>query len=343
MPSYQPPPDGHRDIVAYMQEELRDFDEAPAPTDGQEPAGGGRAAEGGQVFVKYGCRTCHARRDTQHEEFGPDLGAIGDSRSASVDFGARSDLPRAIPAWLRAKITEPRSFGPDSKMPSFALSDADASDMITALMAFSRERVPPLYERSASRPSSAPPPSGEVGRLFTRYRCLACHFVGEVGTDLSTAPLTFQGSKTKQEWLARYLVLPDTIYPLLTERMPVLGITRREAEQMAAYISAVYVDDAIGARESRHGAPSLAAVSDGARLFEERGCRSCHILGATGGYVGPPLTGAGDRLQRGWIAYWLERPQQWRPQARCPNYGLTQDEIDALTAFLSTRHAATMP
>ena len=41
-----------------------------------------------------------------------------------------------------------------------------------------------------------------------RYRCLSCHQIGDRGADISTAPLTFEGSKVNREWLIEYLLLP---------------------------------------------------------------------------------------------------------------------------------------
>jgi mono/diheme cytochrome c family protein len=327
-----------RNLVAYLTEELRDFDDtSEAGDDG--PVREDLVGEGRDLYVKYGCGACHLQDPRSREDIAPDLIAVGDAKISSLDFGARRDLPRTLSAWLGAKVIEPRSFGPSLKMPSFALNEGELTDIITAMMAMSKEYVPEDFRPGAlSTVGPAPrPPSGDVGRLFSKYRCLACHMIGNLGTDLSTAPLNFQGSKTKSDWLAEYLVLPYTIYPLLTERMPILGITPEEAKQMADYISAVYADDAIPASVPLLQGSALAtAVTNGANVFRDKGCRSCHTVGDTGGYVGPPLSEAGDRLQSGWIAYWLENPQRWRREARCPNYGLNENEIRELTAFLSS-------
>jgi mono/diheme cytochrome c family protein len=295
------------------------------------------------VFLKYGCYACHSDATTAApEEIGPDLAGIADAKASSLDFGARHDLPRTLSAWLAAKVTQPRSFGSTLKMPAFTLTDDELADLVTALLSLSADFVPGPYRASppASLKPSAPPPSGEVGRLFAKYRCLSCHIVGSQGQDLSTAPLTYQGSKTKPDWLTRYLRLPGTIYPLVKERMPVLGMTPDEARRLADYISDVYVDDTIPASVSPDLSSDAHAVQRGARLFQDKGCQSCHIVGNAGGYVGPALGEAGDRLRSGWIASWLENPQRWRREARCPDYGLTRDEILDLTAFLSTRRAS---
>ena len=98
-----------RDVVAYMEDELRDFD---APKQILEPLRVNQTlAESGQkLFRRYGCFACHDPGAGAAERFGPDLDGIGDKKAASLDFGRRGDLPRTLPAWLGAKLASPRSF-----------------------------------------------------------------------------------------------------------------------------------------------------------------------------------------------------------------------------------------
>ena len=80
----------------------------------------------------------------------------------------------------------------------------------------------------------------------------------------------------------------------------------------------------------------LAPPVEGERLYTTLGCRACHIMGMSGGYVGPPLTEMGQRLKPGWTYYWLKGPQRWRADVRCPDYGLTDTDALRLTAYLET-------
>ena len=165
-------------------------------------------------------------------------------------------------------------------------------------------------------------PGGAVGALIDRYRCLSCHRIGDRGGDISTAALTFEGSKVKRDWLVQYLVLSYTLRPILEERMPVFRMPREHATMLADAIASFYVDPSIpdDAFAGRPGTDADAA--EGQRLYTTLGCRGCHIIGTAGGYVGPPLGDSASRLKSGWVFTWLKGPQRWRSDARCPDFGL---------------------
>ncbi len=339
MPQYHFTDVESRDLVAYMEEEFRDFD---APKEILEPLRVNRtlAESGEKLFRRYGCFSCHAAPDAIRppEKFGPDLDGIGDKKAASLDFGRRSDLPRSLTAWLAAKVESPRSFAKGLKMPSYGFGPEETRAVVTALLALGSEPVPEGY-RPGPVGSSTPIPAGSVGRLIDRYRCLSCHQMGERGEDISTAPLTFEGSKVQREWLIDYLVLSFTIRPILAERMPILRMPRQEATELADAVEGLLIDPRIP-EDPFAGRPlSDADPIEGERLYVTLGCRACHIVGSSGGYYGPPLGDSGTRLRPGWTFTWLKGPQRWRADVRCPDYGLTDRDALRLTAYLSALHA----
>ncbi len=323
-----------RDLVAYFEDELRDFDAPPTILD---PVRVNQtiAERGEREFKNAGCFSCHSTTAKEAERFGPDLDGIGDRRAISLDFGKRTDLPRTLEAWLSAKVSQPRSFAAGLKMPTFPFDAAQRRAIVTALLAMPAKPVPEAY-RNAPLQEQSMVPAGEIGALVSRYRCLSCHQIGTRGGDISTAALTFEGSKVNREWLAKYLVLPYSIRPILPERMPVLKISPTDAQKLADAIETWYVDPTIpddpfaGRPASDHDA------AEGARLYTTLGCRSCHIIGNGGGYYGPPLTDTQARLKPGWVFRYLQNPQRWRADIRCPNYGLTDTDALRLTAYLES-------
>jgi cytochrome c2 len=333
MPRYHFDESESRDIVAFMQDEWRDFD---APKEILEPLRVNQtlAEKGAKLFRQRGCLSCH-EETKGGERFGPELDGVGDKRAFSLDFGKRTDLPPTLPAWLAAKLEAPRSFADGLKMPSYGLSPDDSRAVVTALLALGAKPVPERYRYAVSH-APALLPGGRVGALVDRYRCLSCHQIGSRGGDTSTAPLTYEGSKVKRDWLASYLVLSYTLRPVLEERMPVLRMPREEADLLADAIESFYVDASIPEDPFAGRPPSDANVTEGQRLYVTLGCRACHILGSSGGYSGPPLTEAGARLKPGWAYTWLKGPQRWRADVRCPNYGLTDTDALRLTAYLQT-------
>jgi mono/diheme cytochrome c family protein len=338
MPQYGFSESESRDVVAYLEDELRDFD---APKDVLVPlrVNQSLAEKGEKTFRARGCFSCHGSEGvTVAERFGPDLNGVGDKKASSLDFGRRDDLPRTTPAWLGAKLAHPRSFAQGLKMPTFDFSPEDVRAVVTALLAIGAQPVPESY-RVAERSPAAVIPGGDVGRLVDRYRCLSCHRIGELGGDISTAPLTYEGSKVRRDWLVDYLLVSYSLRPIIEERMPIFRMSRADAELLAGAITSFYVDPRI-AQDPFAGRPAGDAdAGEGQRLYTSLGCRACHIVGATGGYYGPPLNDTQTRLQPGWVFAWLKGPQNWRADVRCPDYGLTDTDALRLTAYLETLKA----
>ena len=339
MPQYHFTDAESRDVVAYLEDEMRDFD---APKDQLDPLRVNQtlAETGKRLFRQFGCFACHTTPGgAGGEKFGPDLDGIGDKRAASLDFGRRADLPRSLPAWLEAKITAPRSFAAGLKMPTFGFDAEDTQAIVIALLSLGAQPVPPADQvATAAKPS--PVPAGPIGRIVDRYRCLSCHSIGDRGGDISTAPLTFEGSKVKREWLVDYLVLSYSIRPILEERMPVFRMPREEAALLADAFASFYLDPAIPEDPFAGRPPEEADPGAGQRLYATLGCRACHIIGTAGGYYGPPLTETAKRLRPGWVYSWLKGPQRWRADVRCPDYGLDDGDALRLTAYLETLSGA---
>ena len=334
MPRYNFSDADVRDIVAYFEDELRDFDASPGIL---EPLHVNQtiAERGSKLFKSAGCFACHTNTAKEAERFGPDLDGIGDRRAISLDFGKRNDLPRTLDAWLAAKISNPRSFASGLKMPTFALNESERRAIVTALLAMPAKPVPEAY-RDAPVQQASLVPGGAIGAIVSRYRCLSCHQIGSRGGDISTAPLTFEGSKVNRDWLAKYLAVPYSIRPILPERMPVLKISQADAEKLADAIETWYVDGSIPDDPFAGRPDSDRDAAEGGRLYTTLGCRSCHITGSSGGYYGPPLNDTRARLKPGWVFYFLQNPQRWRADIRCPNYGLTDTDALRLTAYLES-------
>ena len=322
-----------RNLVAYMESEFRDFN-APKGMLDPLPVNQTLAEKGKALFHQKGCYACHAPGQ-EANRFGPDLDHIGDKRASSLEFGKRTDLPHTLPVWLQAKIQNPGSFQDGLKMPTFGFSARDTQAIVTALLSLGAEPVPAAY-RPVRKVHPGLIPGGAVGALIDKYRCLSCHQIGDQGGDISTAPLTAEGSKVKQDWLVNYLQLPTAIRPILPDRMLVFKMTKDEAAQIAQAFETFYLDPSIPEDPfAGHPATDHDPV-EGKRIYDTLGCRACHILGTTGGYYGPPLTEAGTRLKPGWVFKWLKGPQAWRADVRCPNYGLSDSEALRLTSYLET-------
>jgi mono/diheme cytochrome c family protein len=102
----------------------------------------------------------------------------------------------------------------------------------------------------------------------------------------------------------------------------------------------------------RARAQNLAALPDaaktGAVLYNELRCGLCHNASATGMNIPPSLANAGDKFQPAWLVTYLKAPyrRRWanmgvRPALRMPNFLLSENEAQALAAYLSAQHDST--
>lgn len=82
--------------------------------------------------------------------------------------------------------------------------------------------------------------------------------------------------------------------------------------------------------------PSADRVREGNRVFFEVGCHGCHTVGALGTPIGPDLSRVGAKYPRPYLERWLRDPSAQRPSAHMPKLELTEPQISALAAFLST-------
>jgi mono/diheme cytochrome c family protein len=316
---------------------------------------------GKRLFVEKGCAECHVIQGvTPRSDFGPDLSSLGmaagpflvEVKSTSklsvplhfvssdvkhLEIGV-SQIPKSMITFLRAKITDPASVTPETHMPNFHLSQDDLDDVITALLSMTGPAISGeghsrlIVERSHHEFH----PDGEMGQLYHRFKCYQCHmFNGSGGT---LAPdLSYEGSRSKHEWLVDFLRNPQTLRPTLTVRMPHFNMSEKDASTIADYLSSTLQSPDVhpDATNERQLTPEMA--DQGKRLFEEKfKCQSCHTIGSSGGYVGPSLNNAGNWLTPAWIEAWLEDPQALVPGTIEPRQSFTGDEKRELTAYLMT-------
>jgi cytochrome c2 len=289
---------------------------------------------GRQVYLEKGCHGCHTLSSvTGMPKVGPDLSGLGQRSEEILEFGRDTETRRTLPNWVFRKVKQPETFDPRAKMPRFLFTGGEVLAITIELLSL-RKQEPPLAKIHAPPEATGFKLQGEFGRIASRYRCLSCHRIYGNGGDISQAPLDYEGSQVKAEWLFQYLKDPYTIRPMVTERMVKLRMTDEEARILTDTIKLVFVDDSVPTDIGKRIQPGDAEA--GKALFQTLGCYSCHILDKTGGYVGPRLANVGARMELGWFYAWLKDPQRYKPDTIEPKRNLPERQLIQVAAYLST-------
>jgi mono/diheme cytochrome c family protein len=319
-----------RDLVKYIMEDLTD------PEVPQKPPEAGfldpKSIESGQnAFTHHGCYSCHRFKQMEHmAKIGPSLEAIGDRNIEPSDF-LHQEVLQNRSNWLFLKLRDPGSVTENPLMPTYNFKEEDVAKAVVALLSIRKADLPASRVTDSIRPQPYHP-QGEFGALVSRYRCLSCHQVRGSGGTLSTVDLDRIGSQLQQSYIESYLLNPVAVRVSIEARMPHFNMEPREAQVLSDYFSKVNLDDSL---DGSSAPPGDAAIR-GEHLYTKLGCRSCHILGSSGGYVGPDLSNSGQRLKPGWVEAWLSDPNRWKSGTLQPNYGLNPPDAEALTAYLLT-------
>lgn len=78
-----------------------------------------------------------------------------------------------------------------------------------------------------------------------------------------------------------------------------------------------------------------AAVAGG-QVFRDQGCYGCHTVGATGTPIATDLTRIGAKHDEAYFVQWLRDPSQQKPRQHMPKITLSDREVRALAAYLSS-------
>jgi mono/diheme cytochrome c family protein len=175
-----------------------------------------------------------------------------------------------------------------------------------------------------------------VGRMLVlEYRCTKCHKAAADGVEPAhlDAP-SFEGIGLRRNpgWMARWIADPRALRR--TARMPKLlhDSEAAGAGDIAAYLATL------------RGSPPAAAATDGdasagEELFNTLHCSSCHDGSGDGAGLRQklPLEGVRDKFAPGALADFLRKPNRHFASIAMPDFHLTDDEVDALAAWLESK------
>jgi mono/diheme cytochrome c family protein len=77
-------------------------------------------------------------------------------------------------------------------------------------------------------------------------------------------------------------------------------------------------------------------IAQGKQFFFDQGCYGCHMVGKTGTPIGPDLSQVGAKYPPSYLREWLRDPSAQQPKPHMPKIDVSEDEVRALAAFLSS-------
>ncbi|MBN2582187.1 MAG: c-type cytochrome [Planctomycetes bacterium] len=297
-----------------------------------------------------GCTTCHDWPRLKRRGFHPVPGwrMIGPDLDRS---GNKMTLP-----YVAALLADPQTVMPGTMMPQFEYPESDRLGIAAFVVGLGSSRNRPAREEAAASPTAAERELATAA--MNRLGCAACH--GGQGPQENRIGPVLADVADRRYWqvqwyaadvpvderhLERYLQWKLEGSPQVDNgddgrlRMPEYRLSQHERRSLAAYLlsrSLVPIPEKFIVE-----APAVAGQSiDGpfAEVDRVRHCTSCHdVLAGAGERVAPALDGAGSKFMVPWLRQYLAAP--WpidvAEQARMPLLGLTESEIDTVTAFLS--------
>jgi mono/diheme cytochrome c family protein len=296
-----------------------------------------QVTHGKALVISYGCASCHEIRGIKRlENFAPELSRIGSKPVAQLVFTA--GMAHTLPDYLAGKIRKPRSFGGGLRMPQYEFTPTQIDALTTALLALTdrSHTLPPSLQLASTAADSNYQPAGKAGKLMTELACFSCHRINGRGGDMAP-DLTLEGSSVQKKWLDDFLQNPNTLRPALIRRMPKFNLTDGERAELTDYMLTVYQTPEVDRDSMPVSGYAPELVEQGKQLYYSKfACQACHIINSTEdkGYIGPTLSAVGSRLNAAWVYQWLKNPASLRAGTMEPNWGMSDQDAHAITAFL---------
>jgi len=302
--------------------------------------------QGRYLLSRYGCVNCHTVKL-------PD----GSTMKASDDPPSLSHIAdKSSREWLYAWLKDPKAYASTATMPNFKLSDNDARDISTFLVANSTP-LPGDSVTLSAKPSSDPAAGAS---LYGESFCASCHAVqnaagnivgGNVGPELTKI-----GSKVKPEWLQAWLRNPRNYDP--GTAMPHYRFNDGQVATLSTFLLAKTDSDLLA--NVHLDAPTPEQIVHGKHLVSDYACASCHEIAG----IKKPENFAPELSQIGsksitqliflpgmphtlpdYIAGKIKQPRAFSPGLRMPQYSFTSPQIDSLTTALLAlnEYSTTLP
>ena len=189
--------------------------------------------------------------------------------------------------------------------------------------------TPPTASHAGRSPGSAwqELATSELAGLghFRKQNCMACHAVGQQGGKLGPDLLQLPQKRSIKE-LVEFFKNPQQSRP--GTNMPPVQLATAQLNDLAAFVSKLESSTADGLLRTPK------SVAEGAIIYQNNRCNTCHLANGVGQKLGPPLNGVGKKRTRQWLSEHFLNPQKLSPGSTMPPYPLPANEMAALIDYL---------
>ncbi len=168
------------------------------------------------------------------------------------------------------------------------------------------------------------PPSHLAGiSAFRKDNCANCHALTSTTGDSSEAgPSLVKSQTTKStDWIRSHIQQPATDGPE----------TKLNGNEIRALTTLVTQRTEIGI-DAWKNAPQEAA--EGASVYYNNQCGSCHTLNDEGGKRGPVLNGLRQRREKKWVEAHFADPKKYSPTTTMPPYKFKSPDLEKITSYI---------
>jgi ubiquinol-cytochrome c reductase cytochrome b subunit len=160
---------------------------------------------------------------------------------------------------------------------------------------------------------------------YRKENCASCHRVGSQGNAVGP-DLTQTAIRKSAAWMIEHFKRPQTVVP--GSSMPAVQLSDSQLNALAAFLLKLNAKNA----EALQSAPAFAV--EGAMIYQQHRCGTCHQVNGVGMKMGPGLNALEKRRSREWVVEHFKEPQKLSPGTVMPPYRFSGREMDRITSYL---------
>jgi ubiquinol-cytochrome c reductase cytochrome b subunit len=187
---------------------------------------------------------------------------------------------------------------------------------------------PPQLAENAPAPAAwsgvSPAELAGIG-YYRQENCSACHNLSDGGPKPGPN-LADVGKRKDAKWMIAHFKDPSQVVPGTS--MPPIRLSDAQLNGLAAFLLKLNPENA----EALATAPALAV--QGAQIYQDKNCGTCHVVNGVGVKLGPPLNGLAKRRTPDWVEKHFVTPQALSPGTIMPAFPFSPDEMKAIISYL---------